>query len=68
MLDVLFLQYMQHNKQGDDTMAKKIKVIQMRNFPADLHKRAKIQAAKEETTLKEIVIRALTEYLERKGG
>ncbi len=49
-------------------MAKKIKVIQMRNFPADLHKRAKIQAAKEETTLKEIVIRALTEYLERKGG
>ena len=49
-------------------MAKEIKVIQMRNFPADLHKRAKIQAAKEETTLKEIVIKALTEYLKKVGG
>jgi len=54
--------------QGGDRMVKEIKVIQMRNFPADLHKRAKIQAAKEETTMKEIVIKALEEYLEREGG
>ena len=68
MLIVLFLQYIQHNKQGGDRMAKEIKVIQMRNFPADLHKRAKIQAAKEETTLKEIVIKALEQYLKKVGG
>ena len=49
-------------------MANEIKVIQIRNFPADLHKRAKVQAAKEETTLKGIVIKALTEYLDREGG
>ena len=42
--------------------------VYMRDFPDDLHKRAKMQAVREETTLKEIVIRALTEYLERKGG
>jgi len=49
-------------------MAKEIKVIQMRNFPADLHKRTKIQAAKEETTLKGIVIKALEQYLKKVGG
>jgi hypothetical protein len=49
-------------------MAKEIKVIQMRNFPADLHKRAKIQAAKEETTLKEIVIKAHEQYQKKDGG
>ena len=36
-------------------------------FPDDLHKKAKIRAAQEGTTLKEIIIRALTEYLKRKG-
>ena len=49
-------------------MAEQIKVIQMRNFPAELHKRAKIQAAKEETTLKQIVINALEQYLKKVGG
>ena len=40
------------------------------NFPDDLHKEAKIRAAQEGTTLKEIIIRALTEYLkeQKKGG
>ena len=42
--------------------------VYLRDFPADLHKRAKIQAAKEETTLKAIVIKALEEYLKKKGG
>ena len=36
------------------------------NFPADLHKEAKIRAAQEGTTLKEIIIKALTEYLKKK--
>ena len=52
-------------------MAKKDKVIasiSMRNFPRELHTAAKIQAAKEQTTLREIVIKALTEYLERSGS
>ena len=44
------------------------KVFMMRDFPEDLHTRTKIQAAKEKTTMKEIVIKALTEYLERVGG
>jgi len=65
---VLYLQYKHYNKQGGDVVAKEIKVIQMRNFPADLHKRAKIQAAKEETTLKQIVIKALEQYLKKVGG
>jgi predicted HicB family RNase H-like nuclease len=68
MFVVLFLQYIQHNKQGGDEVAKEIKVIQMRNFPADLHKRAKVQAAKEETTLKAILIKALEQYLKNVGG
>ena len=49
-------------------MAREIKVIQMRNFPADLHKRAKMQAVREDTTLKAIVIKALEEYLKKVGG
>jgi plasmid stability protein len=49
-------------------MERVIKIIQIRNFPADLHKRTKIQAAKEETTMKAIIVKALTEYLERAEG
>jgi predicted HicB family RNase H-like nuclease len=55
-------------QQGGDRMERVIKIVQVRNFPADLHKRAKIQAAKEETTLKAIIIKALTEYLKKVGG
>ena len=42
--------------------------VYLREFPKDLHKRAKMQAVKEETSLKGIIIKALTEYLERVGG
>ena len=42
--------------------------VYLREFPKDLHKRAKLQAVKEEITLKAIIIKALTEYLERVGG
>ncbi len=37
------------------------------NFPDDLHKEAKVRAAQEGTTLKEIIIKAVKLYLE-KGG
>ena len=44
------------------------KVIQMRNFPEDLHRRAKVFAAQNDTTVKEVIIQALTEYLDKQGG
>jgi len=49
-------------------MERVIKIVQIRNFPAELHKRTKIQAAKEETTMKAIIVKAITEYLEKVGG
>ena len=44
--------------------------IYLRDFPDDLHHRLKVQAVKERTTLKEIIIRLTTEYLKagKKGG
>ncbi len=42
--------------------------VYMRDFPEDLHKRAKMQAVREATTLKAIVIKALTAYLKKVGG
>jgi predicted HicB family RNase H-like nuclease len=36
-------------------------------FPDDLHKKAKLRAVEEEITLKDLIIRAVTEYL-KKGG
>ena len=39
------------------------KVVMMEEFPDDLHKRAKLQAVKEEITLKAIFIKALEQYL-----
>jgi hypothetical protein len=40
----------------------------LRTFPAELHIRVKIQAAKEQTTMQEIFVRACEMYLKRKGG
>ena len=42
--------------------------IYMRDFPSDLHKRAKLQAVKEEISLKAIVIKALEQYLKKVRG
>ena len=45
--------------------------IYLRDFPEDLRHRAKIQAAIEKTSLKDLIAKALLEYLERqqkKGG
>jgi predicted HicB family RNase H-like nuclease len=44
------------------------KVVMMKQFPDDLHKRAKLQAVKEEITLKAIIIKALEQYLKKVGG
>ena len=41
--------------------------VNIRDFPEDLHHKAKIQAAVEKMTLKQLMIKALTEYLERRG-
>jgi hypothetical protein len=43
-------------------------VLLVKGFPVELRKKAKMQALREDTSLKEIVIKALTEYLERVGG
>jgi predicted HicB family RNase H-like nuclease len=52
---------MSHIRQGGETM----KQIIIRGVPEDLHKRAKLQAVKEDSSLKGIIIKALTEYLDR---
>jgi hypothetical protein len=40
-------------------------VINLRDFPDDLHQAAKIKAVMEKTTLREIVIRAISEYVKK---
>ena len=42
--------------------------LNLPHFPDGLHVKLKIQAAKERTTMTEIIIRLVTEYLERVGG
>jgi len=44
------------------------KSVLIRDFPEDLHIKAKVQAAKEQTTLKGIIIKALEQYLKKVGG
>jgi len=39
--------------------------IYLRDFPEELHHKAKIQAATEKITLKELMIRALEDYLRK---
>ncbi len=38
------------------------------DFPDDLHQKAKVKAAQEGITLKELIIEAVTEYLKKKKG
>jgi len=40
--------------------------INLRDFPEELHRKAKAKAAMMGISLKEIIIRALTEYVEKK--
>ncbi len=43
-------------------------VLNLRDFPEDLQRKAKAEAALMGITLKELIIRALTEYLKKKKG
>jgi predicted HicB family RNase H-like nuclease len=43
-------------------------VINLKDFPDELHRRTKIQAAKEGSTIKALIIKALEEYLKQVGG
>jgi plasmid stability protein len=52
----------------DQTGGETVKAIIIRNFPKDLHHKVKVFAAIHSTTIKEVVIKALEEYLEREGG
>ncbi len=42
--------------------------VYLRNFPEDLRKRAKAEAALKDISLKELIVRALTEYLKKEGS
>lgn len=42
--------------------------IYLRDFPEDLRRKAKVRAAQEGISLKELTIRALKEYLKKKRG
>jgi hypothetical protein len=56
-----------NSERGIENMA----TLFVRDFPEDLHKKAKIQALEEDLTLGQLIIKALSEYLARtkkKGG
>jgi len=42
-------------------------VINLRDFPDDLHQAAKIRAVMDKTTLREIIIRAIAAYVKEPG-
>jgi predicted HicB family RNase H-like nuclease len=43
-------------------------ILNIKNFPDDLHRKAKAEAALMGISLKELIIRAITEYLKNKKG
>lgn len=45
----------------------KMRAVLIKNFPDDLHHKAKVQAALEQTTLKDLFAKAMREYLRRAG-
>jgi predicted HicB family RNase H-like nuclease len=42
-----------------------MKTIILKNFPEDLHRKAKAKAAMMGISLKELIIRAITEYIKK---
>ena len=42
--------------------------VYVRDFPEDLHKKAKMKALEEDMTLRELIIKAVENYLKKKGG
>ena len=43
-------------------------ILNIKSFPDDLHRKAKAEAALMGISLKELIIRAITEYLKNKKG
>ena len=43
-------------------------ILNIKDFPDDLHRKAKSEAALMGISLKELIIRALKEYLQKKRG
>ncbi len=43
-----------------------MRTINIKDFPEDLHRKAKAEAALMGISLKELIIRAITEYLKKK--
>ena len=43
-------------------------VLNIKGFPDDLHRQLKIQAATMGVPMRELIIKALTEYLKKKKG
>jgi len=41
------------------------KIVMLKEFPEDLHHRLKVFAAIQNTTMKEVIIQAVTEYLSK---
>ena len=54
--------YNKNYRQGGDTMA----TVYLRDFPEDLHRKAKSEAALEGISLKALIIKAMEEYLKKK--
>jgi hypothetical protein len=46
----------------------KMTVLNLKDFPDDLHRKAKAQAALMGISMKEFIIRAMEEYLEKQKG
>jgi len=44
------------------------KVINLRDVPVDFHRRVKMQAVAEDTTIRELILRIVGEYLDRHKG
>lgn len=44
----------------------KVMVLAIRNFPRDLHHQAKIRAAVEGISLKDLIVKAVSQYLKRR--
>jgi predicted HicB family RNase H-like nuclease len=57
---------MLHNHHKHQTKGENMAIINLRDFPEQLHREAKAKAALMGITLKELIIRAVTEYLKRK--
>ena len=61
-MGVHIIHYVHAHKKGGD----KVAVMNLRDFPEELQRRAKAAAAMQGITLKQLVVKALEEYLKKK--